>query len=93
MERWDMDGFQVLQYMKKRELKISGGTFDDEVTVERLLLPGKEPYDLDDTIRHKDMMEVSEKKDGNSYLEETVRNWINDLWPEEMRKPGRRKGT
>lgn len=163
MKRWNMDGDQVLQYMKKRELKISGGTFDDEVTVERLLLPGKAPYDIDDTIasfqfalseieaienepnfrkdisspivdidtprdadkklrpdqkaknkcrdvakklreknpnitiaaaiRHKYMMEVSKKKDGNHYVEKVVRDWIKDLWPEEMRKPGRRKGT
>jgi len=50
MKRWDMDGYQILQYMEKRELKISGGTFDDKVTVEKLLIADKTPYDLDDTI-------------------------------------------
>ena len=45
-----MDGYQVLQYMKSRELKISDGTLNDEVKVEGLLIADKMPYDLDDTI-------------------------------------------
>ena len=44
-------------------------------------------------IRHKDMIEVSKKKDESYYLEDTIRGWIKDLWPEELRKPGRRKGA
>ena len=46
-----------------------------------------------DAIRHDDMKNVSKRKDGNSYTEKTIRNWIKDLWPDEQRKPGRRKGT
>jgi hypothetical protein len=46
-----------------------------------------------DAIRHKDMKNVSKRKDGKSYVEKTIRGWIKDLWLPEQRKPGRRKGT
>lgn len=44
-------------------------------------------------IRHKDMKEVSKKNDGKFYLEDTIRGWIKTLWPDKLRKRGRKKGT
>jgi hypothetical protein len=51
------------------------------------------PITIADAIKHKNMKEVSKKKDGSFYSDKTIRDWIKDLWPPEMRKPGRRKGT
>jgi len=176
MERWNMDGYDVLQVMKKvnhspedweSKNPLSDGSFNTKVGFAELLIAKDIPKDLDikissfqfalsrieeiekkfnflpekqtdpypkeesqadeglikkklrpnqraknkcrevarnlikrnptitiaAAIRHEDMIEVLKKKDGSLYLDDTVRGWIKVLWPEKLRKPGRRKGT
>lgn len=57
--------------------------------VARRLLEEKPNITISEAIDHQEMIGASERENGNCYLEKTVRNWINDLWPDEARRPGR----